>query len=177
LNTNQLANLFRAYSVKRYHTLPTILSQTVGDHTARVLVLVHYLSLEPPNSNLVLAVLEHDGYEHLTGDIPATAKWMGNFADVVEKLEQKIDTAGNMNFNAYNLLTEEEKLLLKIADMTELCCWASMEAVMGNRGMEVIFQNGIKYLDNLQDKMPKGMWERIAALLGPKPQATPAPAH
>jgi 5'-deoxynucleotidase YfbR-like HD superfamily hydrolase len=170
MTAEQLGFLFRAFDVKRYHTLPLIREQTVGDHTARVLVVAFYLAEHTPSMELVSAILEHDGYEFFTGDIPATMKWFDGFGDHVEVAEKKIDEVFSLNYKSYELLTAEEKLLLKVADTTELCCRCSAEVMMGNRFLAPIFQVGAKYLDNLKKDMPVGMWEKIAAILGPRNQ-------
>jgi 5'-deoxynucleotidase YfbR-like HD superfamily hydrolase len=145
-----------------------------------VLVVAFYLADGFVSDNLVRAILEHDGYEHITGDIPATAKWLGNMGEILEEIEEKVDELYNMKFKAYETLTPEEKILLKVADMAELCCRASAESLMGNRFMQVVFQNGSNYLFNIKEGMPKGVWEKLDAILGPgreKAVGTTPPAH
>jgi 5'-deoxynucleotidase YfbR-like HD superfamily hydrolase len=177
MTAEQIGNLFRAYDVKRYHTLPLHREQTVGDHTARVLALAFYLHWEAPSVDLVQAILEHDAYEFLTGDIPATAKWFGNFGKVVDELERRMDQAYTLNFRCCDKLSGEELLVLKVADMLELCCRCSAEVMMGNRFLNPIFQTGAKYLETLRIEMPEGMWEKVNVLLGPKPGGTTPPTH
>jgi 5'-deoxynucleotidase YfbR-like HD superfamily hydrolase len=173
MTADQLAVLFRSFNVRRFHTTPVIQDQTVGDHTARVMVIAIYLAgpTETLRYNLLLAILEHDGLESITGDIPATTKWIGNFGEVLEALEAKINE--QVKFGAYELLNEEDKLLLKVADMAELCARASQESIMGNRFMGDIFNNGARYLTTLKPKMPPEMWERLEEILGPGKPKTP----
>jgi 5'-deoxynucleotidase YfbR-like HD superfamily hydrolase len=133
-------------SVKRWHTRRMHHYETVGEHTANVLSIVFALEGKP-SVELIGATLLHDTAEQWTGDVPATAKWeMPFLKDALDALEEKM-----MLQNMLKLpdLTDEEKLVLKWADMLDLCYTCLDELGMGNRAISEVFELGIDYLKKL----------------------------
>jgi len=75
--------------VKRFHTLTTLQTETVGHHSHGVACFT--LLLDPDASRqLLLAALFHDLAEQYTGDIPSPAKREYGIGDQVDKLERRL---------------------------------------------------------------------------------------
>lgn len=159
MDANKLSVMMNAFSIKRYHTIQTLRTQTVGDHTARVMALALYLGGD--SLNLMKAILEHDALEIFTGDIPATAKWDVEFNKAVDQLENRFNR--DVGLDMGKSLSEEEATILKVADMLELCLWCSEECYMGNENMNAVFLRGAQYIQNLT--MPRDVRTKVELLL------------
>lgn len=135
-------------SVTRWHTRRMHKYETVGEHTANVLSIVFALcGTENPSPNLIGATLLHDTAEQWTGDVPATAKWY------MPVLKQNLDDL-ELDMMSENMLhvptiTDDEKLVLKWADMLDLCYTCLGELEMGNRTVSEVFDRGVEYLKGL----------------------------
>lgn len=135
-------------SVTRWHTRRMHKYETVGEHTANVLSIVFALcGNDSPSTNLIGATLLHDTAEQWTGDVPATAKWY------MPVLKQNLDDL-EMDMMSENMLhvpsiTDDEKLILKWADMLDLCYTCLGELEMGNRTISEVFDRGVEYLKGL----------------------------
>ena len=69
----ETAEIYRSRLTKRWHNVPEIESQTVGDHTVGMLLLL--MALHPkPSADLYEAILRHDLAEIKWGDFPSNAK-------------------------------------------------------------------------------------------------------
>jgi len=120
-----------AFRVKRWHTVPHVVSEeTVGAHTANMLMLVFYLYDGKPPLESVWRTMMHDAPELLTGDIPAPAKWRSKplNAAVIE-LEREICKELEIEVNA---LPHLDEMLLHYADLMDLCFKAVEEISLGN---------------------------------------------
>lgn len=135
-------------SVTRWHTRRMHKYETVGEHTANVLSIVFALcGNDTPSPDLIGATLLHDTAEQWTGDVPATAKWY------MPSLKQNLDDL-EVDMMAENMLhvpaiTDDEKLVLKWADMLDLCYTCLGELEMGNRAISEVFDRGVEYLKGL----------------------------
>lgn len=121
--------LWRDYSaVKRFHIMRTHRTQTIGEHSHAVAVLV--MQIDPDCSVLLLkAALTHDFHERATGDMPSTAKWLyPELAHAMAAAEGRWNHEHGFDWN----LTGAEKELLKFCDYMELLLWSTEEYVMGN---------------------------------------------
>jgi len=113
-------------AVQRWHTDPQLGPQDVRAHSWGVAMLVLALTQGHASRNLILAALTHDIGEHLTGDIPAPAKWQAPaLRAALDALEQR----GKQRLGLVFRLDEEEEAILKLADALELAlhcleCWA-----------------------------------------------------
>lgn len=154
MNLKQLKFVLSGYDVKRYHTWPMIKEQTVGDHSARVAVISIYLT--SGSISAVVPSLLHDVAEKLTGDLPATAKWM------FPKLEVAMDEAEQQVLLKEGLVYDYSPIL-KAADIVELIVHGWEELKMGNRYGEAIIRNGRKYLHTLD--LPTIVRERAFELI------------
>jgi hypothetical protein len=118
-----------AGAVKRNHTA-RVRGQNLAEHVHGVVELI--LAVRPEASSvLIKAGLRHDVYELVTGDSPATAKWMCQpLADALHAFELDLDTL-------YKLIPaleqEEDCRLLKWADMAEYVMFCLEEVYGGNR--------------------------------------------
>jgi 5'-deoxynucleotidase YfbR-like HD superfamily hydrolase len=134
--------------VRRWHTRRVHHQETVGEHTANVMAIVFALChTKPPSSHLMSAVLMHDTAEQWTGDVPATAKW--DSPELRGALEELEDRKMLENFLVFPDLTEKERLVLKWADMLDLCYYCLDELRLGNANMAEVFDKGVAYLHQL----------------------------
>ena len=139
---DKLAALMTGGAVKRYHTAHTIRQQTVADHSHGVAMVV--LTLRPlASAALIKAALTHDLAESVTGDIPAPAKWRcSGLKCNLEEMEREFDAKWEVDW----VLTDDEKHLLKWADMAELVVFCLNEYHMGNRAIAGILSTGLRVL-------------------------------
>lgn len=150
-------------SVRRWHTRRVHREETVGEHTANVLALVFALSVTNPSAALIAATLQHDIAEQWTGDVPATAKWDSpELKTALDELEDRKLMEHCMSPLSVQL-TKKEKLVLKWADMLDLCYYCAGELDMGNSTMKEVFDRGIDFLKTLEPH-PIGL-QLVEALL------------
>ncbi len=129
--------------VKRYHTVDTVVGETVGHHSANMAILCVLLSEEKPSAALLMAALTHDMAEQFTGDIPTTAKWESKeLKEALASMEARFDRYW---FNSTPLAPRELKVL-KQADILDLCFKAVEEINMGNNQFRPILARGLDYL-------------------------------
>lgn len=125
-------------AVARYHTM-RIRPQSVAEHSYGVVQLIRYIR-PTATHNLIVAALNHDVYEYITGDSPATAKWEHpELAAALEAVESRI----NYNIGLMPLLYESESTLLSWADIAELALYAVEERKQGNRYADRVIDNGV----------------------------------
>lgn len=131
-------------AVKRLHTVRTIRTQTVGEHSHGVAVLV--MLVEPECSAMLLkAALTHDFAERASGDIPSTAKWAyPDLAKAVNAIEEQYERRKGLRWP----LTEHEALVLRFCDYLELLMWSYEERGMGNSFAMEVVKNISTALDN-----------------------------
>jgi 5'-deoxynucleotidase YfbR-like HD superfamily hydrolase len=139
--------LVKAGRVKRWHTVDTVGTQTVADHTYGVLCTLLYITDGTASKDLMLAALQHDIAEGMTGDAPHPFKL--KHREEFDYLEDAAMREINPNATYMGTLTSEEKLLLKIADLLEMGIWATYELVLGNAYALTIMQNILKALSGL----------------------------
>lgn len=135
--------------VKRYHNIPTIIQDTVGEHTYGVLWLIVVLS-EPqlPSSNLFFAALVHDTPEVNWGDITGPTKRLLNLRQAFTKLEDE-------SFRALGVkhplpLTEEEQNILRLADCMDGMLHCCYERALGNQAVCEVINKFHEYIDEKQ---------------------------
>lgn len=119
--------------VQRYHQYGETMAQSVAAHSWGVATLIHFLWPDAPR-DLLLNALYHDVGEHLTGDVPANAKWRLTAAtrDELNDLEGE---GVNRVVSPANLpaLTPADALRLKIADQLELMLYCAERIAEGDR--------------------------------------------
>lgn len=131
--------------VKRYHTVTTLTTETVGHHSHGVAMLC--LMLRPNSSKeLLRAALCHDLAEHVTGDIPSPAKRLYGIGEQVSELEQTL--LAEVGLATFELTTDEQRLL-KLADIAQGALYCLREVERGNRPMLKICARYLEYYDTL----------------------------
>lgn len=139
------AQLIRAGKVKRYHTEDLLRDQTVAEHSWGVLLLVLLLGGDEITGSLLQAAALHDCHEKFFGDIPAPAKWSNpEFAKMIKEVEEYYDTMTGIQ-PLMNSLTEEQRKILKSADMLEMALYILEERIKGNTNADVIFWNILQF--------------------------------
>lgn len=139
----------RGNAVQRYHTVPTLHSETVGAHCAGVACMVLAVTRGACSKNLLVAALLHDMAEQETGDVPATAKWNHPVLKVA------LDAAEKRALRMLDLdasipvLSPADAVLLKICDMLDLCFKSLEELRLGNRNFYPLLLRGVSYVQDL----------------------------
>lgn len=132
--------------VKRYHTVDTLVTETIGHHSANVAHIVLAINLHC-RKELLVAALFHDIAEQYTGDVPATAKWA---SEKLAKALKEVEESYAMGY-AENL-TARERCILKQADMLDLCFKCFEEYQLGNKQILPLIRRGFQFLrDNNPD--------------------------
>jgi len=128
--------------VKRYHTRQTLTTETLGQHGHTVATLVQQVYPEC-SKKAILAALEHDLPEFVTGDTPAPAKWASADLDqALSALEAKVIV--DEGLYSCTGLTDGERELLKWADMMALVLYCLQEVRMGNTTLRSTLATGIR---------------------------------
>lgn len=124
-----------------------IVDETVGHHTANLIGLLWVLTDGKASNRLLARAALHDTAEAFTGDVPAPAKWHDpELAARLALLEaDHLERAGVF----LPVVSEDELLLLKAADMLDLIFKCREELSMGNETVVNLLNNGIDYIDML----------------------------
>ena len=131
--------------VKRYHTVTTLISETVGHHSHGVAMLC--LLFKPDaERELLFAALCHDLAEHQTGDIPSPAKREFGIGGRVDELEERL--MSYVGIHMPNLSTEDKRIL-KLADIAQGAMFCARELSLGNKRMRAIFDRYISYAEEM----------------------------
>lgn len=120
--SQKLQNTLEAGEVLRYHSAPSVPSQTVGQHSFGVAVLCLYLANGVASRQLLAAAIMHDTAELFTGDIPYPVKKAHkDVKELFDNLEH--DTFRTKLLMEMPVLTEEEQAILKLADTLDGYLW------------------------------------------------------
>lgn len=124
--------------VRRWHTMSTIGSESVGRHSHSVALICHFLMDQLESKHLLLAALAHDLPEQMTGDIPGNVKplFNDNCDNRLDELERDILQVRSLLFQ---LNTVEENTLL-LADRIDGMLFCLEEAVKGNDALAKCFR-------------------------------------
>ncbi len=138
----------KAGAVKRFHTMTTLIEDRVSIHTYNVMNLVIALSPNGPSIELLKSALYHDVTECLIGDIPTNIKQDNPALDVAfKKIEEGIEKEHGFQFE----LTDEEKLILKIADILEGLWYSIEEVERGNFELKTAVEVYLRKLHTLYE--------------------------
>lgn len=139
--------------VERAHNVPHHGSYSVGKHSYDVVSIL--LLLHPsPSNQLIRAALWHDMPERFLGDLPAPAKW---YNPKLNKQYQDAEQSVLDRFGEHDLmsrLTLEETDWLHAADRLELLMWADDQLALGNRHIEPLRANVIKWFEHHSGTTP-----------------------
>ena len=131
--------------VKRFHTVNTINTETVGHHSHGVALMCFFFT-DIPSNELLKAALFHDLAEQYTGDIPSPAKRELKISKEFSDLENSLLLANNVVMPE---LTTEETRILKLSDIAHGALFCLKEMRMGNTPMWDIFNRYIQYAEDM----------------------------
>lgn len=131
MKLESLPTLLDAGGVVRCHTLPCLNRPTVGHHTWRTMVILHWLySPGLPPSNMTYALLIHDMPELWTGDMPGDVK--GDYPEVAAMFT-RLDEAFEAKHELVTWVTPSEQCLVSYCDRADLTLYALDEIESGNK--------------------------------------------
>lgn len=139
--------------VARYHTARLIHNETVAEHSFNVVNLLLLMTDMRASRNLILAGLMHDMGEYATGDIPSPSKLKlsPEYQQALVDTETRALYAIHRNADMEGALTQDEELLLSIADKLDGLCKCLEEYRMGNRDIRIIGDRYVSYLYELME--------------------------
>jgi len=136
----------RGSAVRRFHTMDTIVTDTVGKHSGGVAYLCMLIMGDLISKSLVMAALQHDLPEFELGDIPSpTKKLMGCFTDAEDNIFRDHGVE-------QPILDELETNVLTYADAADGLLYCGEEVARGNKNLAKI---GDKYLEYLLERESK----------------------
>lgn len=130
-------------NTRRYHTVPTLLTETVAHHSHGVAMIA---SLLGGDAEVVQAALLHDLAEHQVGDIPAPSKREFGIADKINALEDNV--LSSSGFPVPELCGSRLRKL-KLADIAQGALFCVQEMEMGNKKMKIVFDRYISYAEQM----------------------------
>lgn len=144
MNGDTLGFIYSGGNSKRFHTVHTIFSQNIAEHSFGVAWWCEALTNKGASKNLIMAALAHDLSEHIVGDVPSpTKRKVASLANELDGLEaHHLDVAGLIY-----PLAPEEKRILKLADILEGMMFCVRELQSGNRSPQIsyVYENYISY--------------------------------
>ena len=127
--------------VTRYHTMTTLVRETVGHHSHGVACLT--LLFKPDASReLLIAALFHDLSEQKTGDIPSSAKRIYGIGQQISSLERELMFEAGIGFPD---LPPQDARILKLADIAHGALFCVREMTLGNSRMRKIYGTYMTY--------------------------------
>lgn len=133
-----------ASRVKRFHTVPIIGEQTVGEHTYRMILILYQITA--PTHAMLYAAMYHDTAEIDISDVSFMTK--REWPKVSEALNEA-EFEFNKKHGLLCMLKPYEHRFLKYADMAELTYYAIEQITMGNRNMVEIAERGLFFLKSM----------------------------
>lgn len=142
---NLIDFLMNGADVKRFHTVNTLNTESVGHHSHGVAVICFLFDPEP-SKELLTAALFHDLAEQFTGDIPSPAKRELGIGKDVSDLEIDILRRSGVFMPA---LSDENARVLKLADIAHGMLFCLKEIRMGNHQIVIVFNRYVSYAENM----------------------------
>ena len=151
MKTESLGVILMAGNVLRCHTLPVLHRQTVGQHTWRALVILHWLYAPAlPPAHLTYGLIMHDVPEVYTGDMPGDVKALNpKLANALDEIENKFIEEHGF---AHTLLDHEQHTL-SFCDRVDLVMYTVDEFEMGNLHMRHIVSNAFRMAGALAERL------------------------
>ncbi len=140
--------LLLAGMVQRYHSVPTITSDTVGEHTFGVVWLCALLSKGTPRAELLLAALWHDVPELTVGDVPSPVKRRFGLGLQFAQMEREV--MDWMLQIPVPQLTSDEQHILTLADRIDGMLHCCYERALGNQVIEEAYDRFLQYIRQMQ---------------------------
>lgn len=136
---------------ERYHTIRTLQRETVGHHSHGVAMFVVLLG---GGEAVLRAALFHDLAEYVLGDIPSPAKKCYGIGEQVNALEEQLLRGVRFDIE----LGEQNKRMLKFADIFQGMSFCTREVQMGNTKMVSVFYRYKTYAEEL---IPHGVEREV----------------
>lgn len=136
-----VTSLRHAGNVKRYHTHPTLRTQTVADHSWHVMRIFMELFPDAVTVEVLTYILWHDTPEIGTGDLPFPVKATHPAlrAEITELEQEVSDNLGIV----WPELTTRQRLLVKVCDLLEMTEFGCEEYTMGNKYAVIIIEDTV----------------------------------
>jgi 5'-deoxynucleotidase YfbR-like HD superfamily hydrolase len=142
--------------VTRWHHRGDLLHQNVGEHSWGVAAIV--LALKPDASAALLrAAILHDAHEVAFGDIPSPTKERYPILKDIEAMAQR-EYLKSIGLPPLDDLTEEERRLLKVADLLDALFFVHRQTI---EGRSALVSNIMRLLSGLIDKAVNGEEDHI----------------
>lgn len=140
----------RGGDVKRFHIHTTLREHLVASHSWGVAMLC--LEIDPKcRKEVLVAALQHDVAESVTGDMPAPTKWrFEELAKALARVELVVEE--ELELQPTSELTKHEEKTLKIADMADFILASIKEYQLGNREARAWIRNGMIALSKYSSK-------------------------
>lgn len=136
--------VYACNGVKRFHTVPTIQTQTVGQHVANMMGLLICTGYNY-SGYLIHAIYTHDMPEVSIGDIPAPAK---REMEDVKKMESEWYKANGV---PELVLSTKDYWLLNLLDVLEGVFFCKSELKLGNQLITGCYNNYRRMLEGLMN--------------------------
>jgi HD containing hydrolase-like enzyme len=149
--------------IKRYHTWPTITTQTVGEHTWQVLR-IYWQIFGPLPPEISTYILWHDAGELKTGDSPFPLKHDNpNLKKSLDWLEDEavVSMGGPVSYK----LEPVDNVRCKICDLIEMLEYGLDETMMGNRFAQPIVNDIARGITELLGQLDGMDQERVKSYL------------
>lgn len=169
-----LKNQRFAGQVKRYHTWPTLQSQTNADHTwhvMRIYVQLFAGYIAGPHEAALGYIMYHDIGEIKTGDLPFPVKSENPFLkDTFDNLED----GARVGMGIYRMpaIDPNTKMRIKLCDLLEMWEFGQQEYAMGNTYAGPIIEDTGSMISKLAADMDAGgiLMARILKHMGDFPK-------
>ena len=151
---DRIAAARAAGEVQRFHTVRTIVPETVGEHSFNVVNLILLMTGGHCSRSLLIAAIVHDMGEIAVGDVPSPIKKMypQEVQDALDRQEEDAIARIYPYLVGHKQLTEEEAKTLKLADNIDGMLKCRQEIIMGNRTLRQIGDRYVDYIHHLTDK-------------------------
>ena len=162
MNLHEKINSSKALAnrVVRYHCYPTHQTQSIGEHSNRVLtIFVELWGI--PRAEVLYYIACHDKGEYWAGDTPFGAKRDHPL------LKEGVDQAEESGLKKLGIklpdLNEDEFIQFKVADILEMFEFGAIERMMGNRLAIPIMEKTEEAIEKLTTghpvfKLKAGVW-------------------
>lgn len=143
INLARLKLMRSAARVGRFHTVPTIRGQSVGEHTFGVIAILFEIAEDDKEfcMDVLRVALRHDVPETITGDVPSPAKWLYPEVEIALRVAES-EIENNYQLKGLALLPRQVQMI-KFSDLLELAIYSIEELDMGNRHMSVMAFNAL----------------------------------
>lgn len=138
INEHYLAGM-----VKRHHTNASPDSQSIAHHSWGVAMILQFIAPDC-SKNALLWALRHDVAERWVGDMPAHVKWEEPTLAAEHRIaEERVESW--LGFGRVPL-SDDEKILLKIADCLELLLYSRYRLTVGDQFFKLVEVRILDYL-------------------------------